>query len=221
MNDIFIFYLKQDETLKKTTVNWRIRQLVEKGVMQRIGRGTYKLGQQKEFAPLLSEDLKSIYGNLKEKFPFLDVCIWSTQWLVSWMLHIPFIHETIIEVEKGAEESVFYFLSSERENVFLNPKKDILEKYAKHATDIIIIKNLVTGSPLQNMDNVQIPTLEKILVDLLVDSELLSAYHGRDLESIFENAFRYNTINMDKLLRYAGRRGKKEFVEQKIKDILE
>ncbi|MCG2462666.1 hypothetical protein K8352_18030 [Flavobacteriaceae bacterium F89] len=194
---------------------------MEKGVMQRVGRGIYKLGQQKEFVPLLSEDHKAIYGILKEKFPYLDVCIWSTKWLVPWMLHIPFIHETIIEVEKGAEESVFYFLSSERENVFLNPKKDILDKYTKDSKERIIIKNLITGSPLQNMDDIQIPALEKILVDLLVDIELLSAYQGRDLESIFENAFRYITINRDKLLRYAGRRGKKESVEEKIKEILQ
>ena len=77
---------------------------------------------------------------------------------------------------------------------------------------------MVTGSPLQEVDSVQIPSIEKILVDLIVDNELLSAYQGRDLTSIIENAFEYNTINMDTLLRYAGRRRKRTMVADLIND---
>jgi len=45
---------------------------------------------------------------------------------------------------------------------------------------------------------------------------LYTAYQGRDLGSIIENAFQYNTIKKDTLLRYADRRGKKLFVKEKI-----
>jgi len=193
---------------------------VEKGVIQRIGRGIYKLGQQKEFTPLLSEEHKSIYKKLKEEYPYLDICIWSTKWLVSWMLHIPGNYETIIEVEKGAEESIFYYLSTNRENVFLNPTQDLLSKYAKNSNEVVIVKNLVTDAPLQMVGDVQIPTLEKILVDLIVNTGPFYAYQGRDLVSIVENAFENNTIKMDKLLRYASRRRKKTDVENEIKEIL-
>lgn len=193
---------------------------MEKGVIQRIGRGTYRLGKQKEFIPSLSKEHKSIYKKLKEEYPYLDVCIWSTKWLVEWMLHIPGNYETIIEVEKGAEESIFYYLSPDRENVFLNPTQDLLNRYAKDSNEVVIVKNLVTDAPLQMVDDVQIPALEKILVDLIVNTGPFYAFQGRDLESIVENAFENNTINMDKLLRYASRRRKREFVETQIKQIL-
>jgi len=132
------------------------------------------------------------------------------------MLHIPNNYETIIEVEKGSEENVFYFLSDIQENVFLNPSKDILDKYANRNESIVIIKNLITDAPLQDVEQVKIPSIEKILVDLIVDIRLFTGYQGRDLDSIIENAFQYNTINKDTLLRYAERRRKKLFVKERI-----
>jgi len=216
VNDIVDFYKEYDMEVKKTTVNWRIVTLVNTGIIQRVGRGKYRLGKQKEFTPLISKNIEELYSKLKEEYPFLDISIWSTQWITQWMLHIPSSYETIIEVEKGSEENVFYFLSDIRDNVFLNPSKDILNKYANTSEPIIIVKNLVTGSPLLMVEKVQIPSLEKILVDLMVDDELYSAYQGRDLNSILENAFEYNTINKDKLLRYAKRRTKETLVEQLI-----
>tara|TARA_R110002033_G_scaffold165923_1_gene204244 strand:- start:5780 stop:6526 length:747 start_codon:yes stop_codon:yes gene_type:complete len=218
VKDIKTFYEKLDKDVKMTTINWRIYALVDNGIIQRIGRGKYSLGKQKEFTPVISNENESLYLTLKEEYPFLDISIWTTQWVAQWMLHIPGTYETIIEVEKGSEESVFYFLSDIRNNVFLNPSKDILNKYAKTEKPIVIIKNLVTSSPLQIVSNVQIPSIEKILVDLIVDNDLFSAYQGRDLTSIIENAFEYNTINMDTLLRYAGRRGKETMVADLIND---
>lgn len=150
----------------------------------------------------------------------MDISIWSTEWVMPWMLHIPGKYEVFIEVEKEAEESVFYFLSDFRDNVFLNPSRDLLVKYAKDGNDLVVVKNLVTGAPLQKVDEIQVPGIEKILVDLIVDNELFAAYQGRDLESIIENAFEFLSINRDRLFRYATRRGKKEIVEQTIKKIL-
>tara|TARA_R110001583_G_scaffold48522_1_gene152030 strand:+ start:17647 stop:18273 length:627 start_codon:yes stop_codon:yes gene_type:complete len=202
--------------VKKTTINWRIYKLVDEGIIQRIGRGIYKLGKQKEFTPVVSEENQILYLKLKEEFPFLNISIWSTKWVAQWMLHIPNNYETIIEVEKGSEENVFYFLSDIRGNVFLNPSKDILDKYANRNESIIIIKNLITDAPLQNVEQVKVPSIEKILVDLIVDTELYTAYQGRDLDTIIENAFEYNTIKKDTLLRYANRRRKKLFVKERI-----
>ncbi len=216
VSDIFAFYQKFDIKVRKTTINWRIHTLVDEGIIQRIGRGKYKLGKQKEFKPIISKENQILYFKLKAEFPFLDISIWSTKWVAQWMLHIPNNYETIIEVEKGSEENVFYFLSDIQDNVFLNPSKDILDKYANRKDSIIIVKNLITDAPLQEIEKVTISSIEKILVDLIIDTELFTAYQGRDLDSIIENAFLYNTIKKDTLLRYADRRRKKPFVRKRI-----
>jgi hypothetical protein len=146
----------------------------------------------------------------------LDISIWSTEWVKQWMLHVPRSSEVIVEVEKGAEDGVFYFVSESYSNVFINPSNDILDKYADDNKEKIIIKNLITDAPLQKIDNIQIPSIEKIIVDLILDDELFSHYQGRDLSNIIEQAYQYNTINEDRLYRYAQRRGKRDFVKNLI-----
>ena len=189
--------------------------------MQRVGRGKYRLGEQKEFHPKVNPSIKSLYTILKNEYPYLDISIWSTEWVLQWMVHIPGTNKIIIEVEKGTEDSVFYFLSDIRKNVFLNPTRDILDKYAQENKNQIIVKNLVTDAPLQKINSLRIPTLEKIIVDLILDLEILSEYQGRDLESIIENAYQFHSIQEDKLLRYASRRRRKEFIELFIKKIID
>lgn len=217
---ILEFYQDKDAFVKKSTVNWRIYKLVEKGIIQRVGRGKYRLGEQKEFHPKINQSIKSLYTILKNEYPYLDISIWTTEWISQWILHIPSANKTIIEVEKGTEDSVFYFLSDIRKNVFLNPSIDILDKYAQENKNQIIIKKLVTDAPLQKINSLRIPALEKIIVDLILDVETLSEYQGRDLESIIENAYQSYSIQEDKLLRYASRRRKRDFVEQFIKSIV-
>lgn len=136
------------------------------------------------------------------------------------MLHIPGANKTIIEVEKGTEDSVFYFLSGIRKNVFLNPYRDILDKYAQENKNQITVKNLVTDAPLQKINSLKTPAFEKIIVDLILDVGILSEYQGRDLESIIENAYQFHSMQEDKLLRYANGRRKREYVEQFIKRII-
>jgi hypothetical protein len=57
------------------------------------------------------------------------------------------------------------------------------------------------------------------LVDLYCDTDVLYAYQGSELKHILENAFREYTIQQDKLLRYADRRGKKEEIKRYLKKI--
>ncbi|WP_203257073.1 DUF6577 family protein [Hyunsoonleella ulvae] len=206
--------------VKKNTVNWRIYKLLEKGIIQRIGRGKYRLGRHKRFAPLINKAIKDLYAILKKEYPYLDISIWSTEWVSQWMLHVPGINKIIIEVEKGAEESVFYFLSDIRKNIFINPTRDILDKYTDENKDQIIIKNLITDAPLQKINNLRIPTIEKILVDLILDEKTFPEYQGRDLESIIDNIYQFHSVQEDKLLRYANRRGKRDFIKQFIKNVV-
>ena len=134
------------------------------------------------------------------------------------MLHVPNVNMLFIEVEKGSEEHVFYFLSSIQKNVFLNPSEELLMRYANNNQTIYIVKNLVSGAPIQEIKKVSVPTIEKIIVDLIIDNKMLSAFQEKDLDTILDNVFDYYTINEDKLLHYANRRGKKELVRTRIKN---
>ena len=74
---------------------------------------------------------------------------------------------------------------------------------------VFFVKNLVSEAPLQKVSNVLMPTLEKLLVDILRDTDFFYL-QGSESERIIENAFNLYTVNQSRLFRYAGRRKVKE-----------
>jgi hypothetical protein len=208
--DIMAFYRQSEKNIKQTTVNWRIYSLVQKGVIQRIGRGKFTLEGENRFSVDVSSFMKSIFDNLKKEFPFTEICIWNSNVLNEFMLHQPTHFYYLIEVEKESMYSVFYFLRDIEKSVFINPTEDTLEKYAYNENSIVIVKPLVSEAPTQVLDGFNTVTLEKLLVDIYCDNELFSAMQGAELRTIFAEASNKYLINLNKMLRYADRRAKKE-----------
>lgn len=125
----------------------------------------------------------------------------------------------MIEVDKESVEAIFYSLREKYSKVFLNPNNSILELYVSKTNDPIIVKPLISEAPLQSIGNINTITLEKILVDLFCDENLFQFYQGREKKILFNEAYTKYTVNKNKLLRYASRRGKKEEIEKMINQI--
>ncbi|MFG6411727.1 MAG: hypothetical protein K1V92_12285, partial [Bacteroides acidifaciens] len=64
-------------------------------------------------------------------------------------------------------------------------------------------------APLQEVSGVPMPTLEKLLVDILRDTDFFYL-QGSESDRIIENAFNLYAINRNRLFRYAGRRKVKD-----------
>jgi hypothetical protein len=207
--DIVAFYNQFEPDVKPTTINWRVHTLVQTGVLQRIGRGKFSLGKGKNFSPEITPQLKSIYKKIKKEFPYLNVCIWNTSTLNEFMLHQPNRFYYLVEVEKEALDSVFYFLRETKFAVFLEPTSDILQKYLPDNKEIIIVKTLVSEAPLLSVNAVNTASIEKILVDIFCDDVIFSAQQGSELRTTIAEAFTKYTLNQSKMFRYADRRGKK------------
>ncbi len=208
--DIAQFYKQFETDVKPTTVNWRVFTLVQLGVLQRIGRGRFMLGEGKNYLPQISSGMKSIYKKVRREFPFLNICIWNTSSLNEFMIHQPGKFYYLLEVEKEAAESVFYFLRDTKFVVFLEPKKDILEKYLPEAKEVMIVKSLVSEAPLLKVEKINTASIEKMLVDVFCDDIIFSAQQGSEMRTIFDAALTKYTVNQSKMLRYADRRGKKD-----------
>lgn len=70
---------------------------------------------------------------------------------------------------------------------------------------VVIVKPLVTESPLKQNDGIMVPTLEKLLVDLCKDEDFYFL-QGVEGNYILENARTLYDINESRLKRYAKRR---------------
>lgn len=222
--DIVAFYEQTEKDIKQTTVNWRIHTLVQSGVLQRIGRGKFTLGEGKNYIPEISSVTKAIFKKLKAEFPYANLCVWNTSILNEFMQHQPNRFFVLVETDKETTNSVFYFLRDSdsyrnKKSVFVEPTSDILEKYIVNEKNVFIVKPLISEAPTQNINGVETATIEKMLVDIYSDDVIFSAQQGAEMRTIFKEAFAKYTINQSKMLRYADRRRKKEELTKFAKTI--
>ncbi|MBK7865942.1 MAG: hypothetical protein IPJ75_02485 [Ignavibacteriales bacterium] len=212
--EIAALFREFEPNLNQTTINWRIYSLVQSGIIDRVGRGKFSISTRDKFTPIISSKINDLNLAVKKEFPYLTTCLWETSILNEFMIHQPGIFYTMVEVEKDATESVFYFLKDQKHTVFINPSSQLLERYVQFDQHTIIVKNLITEAPTQLIEDVNTVTLEKALVDIFCDTTLFSAQQGVEMRTIFQEAFGKYSLNTDKMFRYSARRGnKKKFSE--------
>ena len=133
------------------------------------------------------------------------------------MRHIPALGMIFVDVERVAMESVFNFLqgNSPSTPILLNPTAQECERYIT-TEKLLIVRALVNEAPITTVNDIPVPTLEKILVDASGDKEMNVA-QGSELYTIFENAFSMHNVNRSRLLRYAARRNRKDNILKIIK----
>jgi hypothetical protein len=204
------FYRTFEPEVKKTTVNWRIYNLVQEGILNRVGRGKFSLGKGDAYIPEISNKLNSVYKKMKSHFPFLTVCLWSTSVLDEFMLHQPARYYQLIEVDKDAMESVFYYLKERNYSVFMEPSEQLIRRYMIDEKEPWIVKSLVSEAPIQLVNGFPTVTIEKLLVDIFCDPVIFNAQQGSEMNQIFGEAFEKYSISESKMLRYASRRRKKK-----------
>lgn len=196
------------------------RMLAENRII-RVSYGKYKLNEslKQDFLYSPNEFMLSLNKYIKEKFPFIDYCIWQPSIFASMMLHVPVVRITLVDVEREAMESVFMALQGMESEIpiFLNPSQEDVNRYIINR-DIIIVRPLVKEAPINIIDGCPVPTLEKMLVDAISDKEL-QYLQGNELYTIYSNAFSDYEIKKTRLLRYAARRNRKQKVEQIINTI--
>tara|TARA_R100000306_G_scaffold61936_2_gene66247 strand:+ start:1592 stop:2314 length:723 start_codon:yes stop_codon:yes gene_type:complete len=214
--EMLVNYIASDfSELKLSTIDVYLSRLKRKGVITNPSRGLYSLSDKKEFSPEVGVKLTRLYNSIKKEYPFIEVCIWNTKWLNEFMRHQIFRSYVVIEVDKEASESVFYTLKDKGKQVFLEPDAETYNLYVNNSEDVIILRPLISEAPLSYSDTITVPTLEKLLVDMTIDTELYGPQRA-ELESIYENAFQKYQVNKNKMNRYALRRNREQEVKRLV-----
>lgn len=214
MEDVFVFYRTFEPCITKSTVNWRIYNLVKTGIIKRIGRGKFNCGSKNSFTPQLSQKALKINRFMKTNFPYLKYIIWHIGEINSVSQHLINKDTYYVEVERDAIDAVFEQIREKFKYVLRGQTNE--DVY--FGESIIVVRSLVTGSPAQIVNSIPTTTIEKLLVDIFADKEF-GFLQGYELTHIFNNAFSKYTINRDKLLRYASRKAKKDQIAEFIKTI--
>lgn len=207
--ELFDFFLQFEPDLKKSTFRWRIFNLKAKNIILPVARGHFTVGYKPKFKATVGTKESKIFTKIEKQFPGIKQCIWSTQILNEFMLHVPGRFLTILEVEKDALEPVYAFIKEQKyPNVFIKPVEKEIERYIFETESAIILQSLVSKAPIQKTEKVNTQTIEKLIIDLYCKKALFSAYQGSELIHIINNAYNRYSIDFTKLLGYAKRRRK-------------
>jgi len=198
-----------------SSISEQLNRLLKNGQIIRRARGVYILptNTKKDFIILCSDDIKNIAGQIRQKFPFAEFCIWDSSVILPFVHHIPNIKFIYIDVERDVAESVFNLLNSGAgRRIFFMPTQTDFNRYIS-GNEALIIRQLISEAPLQQTDGINTPSIEKILVDIAGDTEFVFL-GGNELHYVYTNIFKKHNVNKKKLLRYAARRARKKEVEQ-------
>lgn len=181
-----------------------IRALERAGLVFQSGRGKYRIGTKPEYKVEISPRMKELNAFLVSECIGVDNCISD-------------IGQGNIMVETGRREAerVLVSLRAAFSNVYTFREAVSIRQALK---DAIIVKTLITDSPVLTYDGTVVPSLEKKLVDLVVDRDF---FHLDDItiHKEFQRAFEVYPINKDRILRYAGRRNVRPRVLDEIEKI--
>jgi DNA-binding Lrp family transcriptional regulator len=215
MADIDAFYRAAEPNISKSTVNWRIYSLVRQGVIRRVGTGVYCLGETKHFVPQTNPEMEQSAEIIGKEFPDITYCMWQLSDINLFSRHLINLNIFFADVERVAADAVYYRLKESFPKVMLvrNMYADISE-----FNDTVFVRPMISDSPVQKPNEIWLPTIEKFLVDISFDKEFLP-FQGYELERIYRSAFESYTVNRNKMLRYAGRKHKREETEELLKTL--
>lgn len=213
--DIYSFYSQKEPEIKQSTIYLRIKALVKDGILQRTGRGQYHLGKNELFVPQVTHKMKDIEKIIENKFLFTKYCQWELSYVNRFSRHLINFNVQFVDVERDMIKPMYYALKEKFPDVMLASN---LYDHISEFKNTIIVRPLISESPVQKNDNTYTAALEKILVDFATDEEFIS-FRGNEIYTIFSTAFKKYTLNRNTMLRYAARKHKRDEIEKLLKNI--
>lgn len=213
-------YLNSMINISKVTLSWYLREMVKDNILFKLGRGIYtsRRHQATCYTPRLRDKVIKIGKLIAGAFPFISISVFDGQVLADLQHHISSNNLIYIEVEREAMESVFHWLKGKGYKAYLNPNKDFVYDNIDISKEAVIVKPLISESPLTEIRGISTPRIEKILVDLMCDDDM-DYLHGSEWHYILDHVMNTYSVNRSTLLRYASRRNAKDKIGKALETL--
>ncbi len=156
-----------------------------------------------EYKSIITPQMQAVADYLVETFAGMNHCITDTG------------RNLVVEVPKNMCDLVRASLKEKFSDVTLMRNAYLM---IEDLHDFILVKPLITEAPLYLEGGIMVPNLEKILVDREADKEYMNL-SDEEIQKEYQRAFEVYPVNTSRLLRYAGRKGKKDETLQRIAHI--
>ena len=211
-------HLNKGDEVPKTTLYWYLNKLTKENKISRVSRGQYSIAEKKPYTPEVSQRMRQVNDILKKALPFATFCLYQGSELSPYLHNVATNNVLYVETERDSCEAAFNTLKDQGFTVYVRPDKEMIYHYINLAGDAIFVKALTSESPVIVSDEVTVPTLEKLLVDIRVDEDFYYL-QGSEAFYILRNAAERNVINVSKMMRYARRRHIDTELEKDLEEI--
>ena len=212
--DIVDFYRSYIPDMPISTIRWKIHSLVDKGIIYSIGRGIYKFGRKTIFEPNIYRKTEVIADIMRRRLPFASYCQWDLSVANTFVHHLLNIQLYFVDVERDAVDAAYHEIrDSYRHTVLYRNLGEVLPYYDGY----IVVRNMAVDAPTIKVSDMPMASLEKILVDFAIDR--LFPFQDTEIVDIYANANASYAVNASRMLRYAGRRGRRKIIEEILDEI--
>jgi hypothetical protein len=181
-------------------------------------RGVYTRQDKRNFCLTVADSLASLFRAVRASLPYVELCAWRSDDVQDLAQHYPNRGVPIMEVEKDGEAAVRDVLvGMDQPAVAYEDLPAVARSFLEQ--EYIVVKRLVSEAPVTKVDDVTVPRLEKILVDIVRDKNLFGFLEGAETYHIYKSATDRYHVQLDTLLRYASRRGVKDDVVMILRQI--
>jgi len=211
INDLREYFAERGVEFKKDSLKKCLYLLKKNGLIYGAGRGWYST--IKEEFELDTKPVEKIIALIKKKFPLLEFSCWSTKQIKGFFHHLPSQFVTFVHADKDFLQSLKDFLTDNGYNVYLNPYRIEAEKYVELKTRTIILRPFVSSREPKNQ---YLAKIEKILVDLFMETKKISLIDREEFQRIVSNIVLNYRIDVASILDYAYNRKVKDKVQSII-----
>ena len=179
------------------TVNSRIRSLVQKGILSRTGRGRYVAVKKLEYKVPVTPWMLEVNDYLVNNCEGINHCISLKG------------QNLFVEVARGDIPFVYSCLKTGYGKVVL---EKAFKSFQAPLEGYIVVGPLISEAPIIQLSGCPAPSLEKTLVDSFSRKE---DKDDSDLPC-FQKAMEVYSLNVDRMRRYAARRGVSNELEDEL-----
>ena len=177
------------------TVYSRIRSLQRRGILSKTGHGKYMAVHKPKYEVPVTDWMREVNEYVIDQYEGVNYCV--SQRGNNLLVEVP--RTDLARVAEGLKQRYQKVVGKKEADRFPAP----LEGY-------ILVGVLVTDTPLEDQEGCTVPSIEKELVDSLCSPGKAQA--GPD----FQRAMEVYPVNVDRMRRYAARRGVAEELSERL-----
>lgn len=202
---------KNNASYKAISVNQYLHSLKKQNLIYNAGLSWYS--KIPAHFVLDTTSLNTLKEDLNSAFPFLEFNVWSITQLKNYFHHLYTQDISFIYTDFESLNSLYDYLKDKNFNVYNNPDKRILSSHFNIRENTIILRPSISEEPYEN----NFSAIEKILIDLFIETNKLNLFDRTEYKRIFYNIICSSRINISSMLRYSKRREiRKTFVDKVI-----